>query len=77
MPLKTYTVTISGREREDGFGAYTWVVTAKDEANAIFKAKQIHYTDAGAEYEEMQVEEIFEGPPPADCNYFWNDRRER
>ncbi|WP_431911687.1 hypothetical protein [Nonomuraea jabiensis] len=75
--LKTFTVTVSGSEREDGEAPYTWVVNAKTPWQAMNKAKDIHHTDAQEEYEEMQVEEIFEGLPSENCGYHWNDCRDR
>ncbi|GAA4187054.1 hypothetical protein GCM10022252_19930 [Streptosporangium oxazolinicum] len=73
--LKTYTVTISGTEREDGEEPYTWAVSALNEADAIWRAKNIHADNNECDRSELQVEEIFEGLPDKDCGYHWNDHR--
>ncbi|SFI81184.1 hypothetical protein SAMN05216275_10554 [Streptosporangium canum] len=75
MPLKTYTVTISGREREDGEKPYTWVVDAESPQAAESKALEIHAYSQDEAFEDLEVEEIFQGPPGANCGYFWNDMR--
>ncbi|GAA3537036.1 hypothetical protein GCM10022419_016060 [Nonomuraea rosea] len=88
MPLKTYTVTISGSEREDGEAPYTWVVSAHSPEYAESLALSIHLQDARCvdmtdlaeveeEMAELRVEELREGLPPADCGYHWNDERTR
>ncbi|WP_043617305.1 hypothetical protein [Nonomuraea candida] len=87
MLLEPYTVTISGTEREDGEAPYTWVVNAKNPHDATNKALKIHLTEATcvdlddrAEMIEaladLEIEEVYEGLPPADCGYHWNDMRE-
>ncbi|MEU4726520.1 hypothetical protein AB0G06_43575 [Nonomuraea dietziae] len=75
MPIKTYTVTISGREREDGEAPFTWVVNAESPWKAMCKAKDIHAESQEEAFDNMQIEEIFEGLPPEDCGYHWNDER--
>ncbi|WP_371784677.1 hypothetical protein [Streptosporangium subroseum] len=89
MPtLTAYTVTISGSEREDGEAPYTYVVNVecsaddpiwKPAALAVSEAMHIHATNNELETTEelasMEIEEVYEGTPPPDCDYHWNDER--
>lgn len=75
--LKTYTVTISGTEREDGEAPFTWVVKAETPWQAMCKSKDIHAENQDGDLIDLVVEEIFEGLPPVDCGYHWNDERDR
>ncbi|GII83316.1 hypothetical protein Ssi03_13060 [Sphaerisporangium siamense] len=72
---KTYTVTISGREREDGEKPFTWVVDAGSEFLAGCKALGFHSDDQDEDFENLEIEEIFEGVPDPNCGYYWNDMR--
>lgn len=85
--MSTYTITISGSEREDGEKPYTYAVNVEPKANdpwadvaaAVGKALEIHAAYNELETPEdlagLMVEEIFEGIPDEGCGYFWNDER--
>ncbi|MEO3860107.1 hypothetical protein [Acrocarpospora sp. B8E8] len=74
--MKTFTVTLSGREREDGEAPFTWVVHALSDYAAVSKAKDIHVANQEEDYDVLELEEIFEGLPDDDCGYHWNDERD-
>jgi hypothetical protein len=74
--VKIFTVTLSGREREDGEEPFTWVVNAHSDVEATIKAVHIHAETQEEDCAAMQVEEVFEGLPDDDCGYHWNDERD-
>ncbi|MEU7830357.1 hypothetical protein [Nonomuraea sp. NPDC049129] len=73
--LKTFTVTVSGSEREDGEAPYVWAVSAETPWQALCKAKEIHADSQEEELENLVVEELLMGLPPENCGYHWNDMR--
>ncbi|WP_157549219.1 hypothetical protein [Nonomuraea candida] len=86
IQLKTYTVTTSGREREDGEAPYTWVLDASHPDDAKAKGLIVHLREAlgidltdlqsvRKELAELQIEEIYEGLPLTNCRFHWNDMR--
>ncbi|TDE58146.1 hypothetical protein E1295_05920 [Nonomuraea mesophila] len=75
--MKTFTVTIAGNERFDGEAPYTWVVTAPDMATAVNRALAHHALSLTQHLCDLEIDPLhtFEGPPPDDCTYHWNDLR--
>ncbi|GAA2209697.1 hypothetical protein GCM10009850_051560 [Nonomuraea monospora] len=75
--MKTFTVTVAGTERYDGEAPYTWVVEAPDVANAINKAMAYHAHSQDQRLSDLQIDPLhtFEGLPPVECGYHWNDLR--
>jgi hypothetical protein len=75
--MKTFTVTIAGTERFDGEAPYTWVVEAPDATSAMNKAMAYHALSQDQRMCDLQIDPLhtFEGLPPANCGYHWNDLR--
>ncbi|KAB8191504.1 hypothetical protein FH608_030060 [Nonomuraea phyllanthi] len=75
--MKTFTVTIAGPERHDGEAPYTWVVEATDMASAMNKALAYHALSQDQRLWDLEIVPLhtFEGPPPENCGYYWNDLR--
>ncbi|MEV5559700.1 hypothetical protein AB0L44_39150 [Nonomuraea wenchangensis] len=75
--MRTFTVTIAGTERFDGEAPYTWVVEAHDVASAMNKAMAYHALSQDQPQCDLEIDPLrtFEGPPPPDCGYYWNDLR--
>ncbi|NUR85515.1 MAG: hypothetical protein HOY71_15660 [Nonomuraea sp.] len=85
--MKTYTVTISGTEREDGEAPYTWAVTAPSPIEAVGEVLRFHLRDGVGvdpsdeaeilqELPNLRIEEIHEGLPHETCGYYWADYRD-
>ncbi|MGP3963507.1 hypothetical protein ACTWPT_46790 [Nonomuraea sp. 3N208] len=75
--MKTFTVTIAGTERFDGEAPYTWVVEAPDVMSAINKALAYHALSQEQRLCDLEIDALhtFEGLPPENCDYRWNDLR--
>ncbi len=75
--MRTFTVTIAGTERFDGEAPYTWVVEARDVASAMNKAMAYHALSQDQRLCDLEIDPLrtFEGLPPPDCGYYWNDLR--
>lgn len=73
--MNTYTITISGREREDGEKPYTWVAEGADLQKASDFALAFHAWEQEEDPDNLIIEEAFEGLPDANCGYWWNDLR--
>jgi hypothetical protein len=75
--MKTFTVTIAGTERFDGEAPYTWVVEALDVMTAMNKALAYHALSQDQRLCDLEIDPLhtFEGPPPENCAYYWNDLR--
>ncbi|MEV1244509.1 hypothetical protein [Nonomuraea sp. NPDC049750] len=75
--MKTFTVTIAGTERFDGEAPYTWVVKASDVMSAMNKALAYHALSQEQRLCDLEIDPLqtFEGLPPEDCEYHWNDLR--
>lgn len=74
---KVFTVTVAGLERFDGEAPYTWVLEAPDMASAIRKAVAYHAVSVEERVCDLEIvlRHTFEGLPPANCGYYWNDLR--
>jgi hypothetical protein len=70
--MSDYTVTISGKEREDGEEPYTYVVSACSLDEAVERALMGHGHAFG-----LELESVVPGVPAGDCGYEWNDLRAR
>lgn len=73
--MSDYTVTIAGPERHDGESPFTFVVEAKDEAEAVSKALEtmrLYWPDK----DDFVLQELWQGVPLETCGYCWNDLRE-
>ncbi|MFG1966243.1 hypothetical protein [Nonomuraea sp. NPDC049028] len=75
--MKTFTVTIAGTERFDGEAPYTWVVEATDVTSAMNKALANHALLQEQRLCDLEIDPLhtFEGLPPENCGYHWNDLR--
>ncbi|QFY13171.1 hypothetical protein GBF35_47305 [Nonomuraea phyllanthi] len=75
--MKIFTVTVAGPERFDGEAPYTWVVEATDMASATNKALAYHALSEDRPLHDLEIVPLhtFEGPPPENCGYHWNDLR--
>ncbi|MGW3346468.1 hypothetical protein ACWDA3_24415 [Nonomuraea rubra] len=75
--MKIFTVTVAGTERFDGEEPYTWVVEAPDVASAMNRAVAYHALAQDQRLSDLQIDPLrtFEGLPPANCGYHWNDLR--
>ncbi|MEU4232017.1 hypothetical protein AB0F17_47660 [Nonomuraea sp. NPDC026600] len=75
--MKTFTVTIAGTERFDGEAPYTWVVEATDVTSAMNKALAHHALSQEQCLCDLEIDPLhtFEGLPPENCEYYWNDLR--
>ncbi|MFI7148200.1 hypothetical protein ACIBO2_25090 [Nonomuraea sp. NPDC050022] len=75
--MKTFTVTIAGTERFDGETPYTWVVEASDVMSAMNKALAYHALSQEQRLCDLEIDLLhtFEGLPPENCEYYWNDLR--
>ncbi|MEZ7127628.1 hypothetical protein ACBR40_20050 [Nonomuraea sp. AD125B] len=75
--MRTFTVTIAGTERFDGEAPYTWVVEAPNMASATDKAVAYHALSQDQRLCDLEIDPLrtFEGTPPPDCGYYWNDLR--
>ena len=74
MKLKTYTVTLSGPEREDGEKPYDYIVEARNAANAVKQAMIYHlrFSDDSSCEDDIWVERCRVGLHPVG---FYNDLR--
>lgn len=75
--MKNFTVTIAGTERFDGEAPYTWVVKASDVKSATNKALANHALSQEQRLCDLEIDPLhtFEGLPPENCGYHWNDLR--
>ncbi|WP_326634649.1 hypothetical protein OIE67_52355 [Nonomuraea fuscirosea] len=75
--MKTFTVTVAGTERFDGEAPYTWVVAASDITSAISKATAYHALSLDQRLCDLEIDHLrtYEGIPPTNCGYYWNDLR--
>jgi hypothetical protein len=75
--MKTFTVTTAGTERFDGEAPYTWVVEATDVMSAMNKALAYHALSQEQRLCDLETDPLltFEGLPPENCEYYWNDLR--
>ncbi|MGN9847214.1 hypothetical protein ACTMTI_54955 [Nonomuraea sp. H19] len=75
--MKTFTVTIAGTERFDGEAPYTWVVEAPDVMSAMNKALAYHALSQEQRLCDLEIDPLytFEGLPPENSDYRWNDLR--
>ncbi|WP_433435101.1 hypothetical protein [Nonomuraea sp. CA-141351] len=75
--IKIFTVTIAGPERFDGEAPYTWVVEAPDVTSAMNKAVAYHALSQDEQVCDLEIDPLhtFEGLPPENCGYHWNDLR--
>lgn len=77
MPEMTdYAVTISGLERDEGHGPWTYVVSAPNLDAAKEYALHAHVANAcWPRLLGLRIDDIATGAPPANCGYYWNDLR--
>jgi hypothetical protein len=74
--MPTYTVDVSGVEREDGERGYIYVVQARSEAAARKAVLAFHRSDLLPEHcDAVRVDRVQEGVPSPRCRDHWNDLR--
>ena len=71
--LQPFTVTVAGSERHDGEKPYTYVLNC-DNSQVAGDVVIAHHKSKN-EDDDVILESVVPGEPPADCGYFWNDLR--
>ena len=72
MTTRTYTVTVSGWEREDGHKPFDYVVDADCHAEAVRQAVAFHLSDDPEQEQVLWVESC---RPGVIANGYFNDLR--
>jgi hypothetical protein len=75
--FKSNILSISRNPRFDGEAPYTWVVEAPDVMSAMNKALAYHALSQEQRLCDLEIDPLhtFEGLPPENSDYRWNDLR--
>ncbi|MHB9861918.1 hypothetical protein [Streptomyces sp. YIM S03343] len=73
--LRPFTVTVAGPDRDEGKAPYTYVVDAVSAEQAWAQAVARHMADEDTADVRVVAAESFEGEPPRNCGYAFNDLR--